>query len=223
MSLSQTLLELSHRHRAELPPHERADFDDELDRLRMMRVTEEGLGVGDPLPDFALEDGAGRLWTSGELLDRGPLVLALFRGGWCPYCELTMLALEDARPAIEALGATAIGVMPGDRDLVARTMAKRGVCFPLLADPANGFARMCGLTYELSPGHIRIHRVRGRDLPAMHHEPIWRLPVPAVFVVEPSARVAFAFSDVDPSRWPDPDALLASLEDLRNAHALSNR
>ena len=139
MSLSQTLLELSRRHMAELPSHERADFADELDRLRMMRVAEDGLGVGDPLPDFALEDGAGRVWTSSELLDRGPLVLALFRGGWCPYCDITMLALEDARPAIETLGATAVGVMPGGRSEVAAAAAKRGVRFPLLADPANGF------------------------------------------------------------------------------------
>jgi peroxiredoxin len=223
MSLSQTLLELNRRHMAELPPHERADFEDELDRLRMMRVAEDGLGVGDPLPDFSLEDGAGRIWTSGGLLDHGPLVLALFRGGWCPYCELTMLALEDARPAIEALGASAVGIMPGGPAEVANAAAMRGVRYPLLADPANGFARMCGLAYELSPGHVRIHRTRGRDFPALHHDAIWRLPVPAVFVVEPSARVAFAFSDVDPSSWPDPDALLASLEDLRNVHALSNR
>jgi peroxiredoxin len=223
MSLSQTLLELNRRHMAELPPHERTDVEDELDRLRMMRVAEEGLGVGDPLPDFALEDGAGRVWTSGELLDHGPLVLALFRGGWCPYCDLTMLALEDARPAIEALGATTVGVMPGGREQVTAATAKRGVRYPLLADPANGFAAMCGLTYELSPAHIRIHRARGRDFPKLHAEQIWRLPVPAVFVVEPSARVAFAFSDVDPSRWADPDALLASLEELRHAHALSKR
>lgn len=223
MSLSQTLLELSRRHLAELPPHERAEFEDELDRLRMMRVAEEGLGVGDSLPDFALEDGAGRTWTSSELLDHGPLVLALFRGGWCPYCELTMLALEDARPAIEALGARAVGVMPGGREQVASAAAKRGIRYPLLADPANGFARMCGLAYELSPGHARIHQVRGRNFPALHNDAIWRLPVPAVFVVEPNARVAFAFSDVDPSRWPDPDALLASLEQLRHAHAVSHR
>lgn len=222
-TLPQTLHELSRRHMAALSPRERADIEDELDRLRMMRVAEDGLGVGDPLPDFALEDGAGRVWTSGELLDRGPLVLALFRGGWCPYCDLTMLALEDARPAIEALGATAVGVMPGGRDEVARSAARRALRYPLLADPANGFARMCGLTYELSPAHIRIHKDRGRDFPALHSAPAWHLPVPAVFVVEPSARVAWAFSDVDPAHWPDPQALLASLEDLRNAHALSNR
>jgi peroxiredoxin len=134
-----------------------------------------------------------------------------------------MLALEDARPAIEALGATAVGVMPGGREQVAKAAADRAIRYPLLADPANGFARMCGLTYELSPAHIRIHADRGRDFRALHHEPVWHLPVPAVFVVEPSARVAWAFSDVDPARWPDPQELLASLETLRNAHALSNR
>ena len=151
---------------AALSPRERADIEDELDRLRMMRVAEDGLAVGDPLPDFSLEDGAGRVWTSGELLDRGPLVLALFRGGWCPYCDLTMLALEDARPAIEALGATAVGVMPGGREVRSPSAAaERAIRYPLLADPANGFARMCGLTYELSPAHIRIHKDRGRDFP----------------------------------------------------------
>jgi len=223
MSLSQTLLELSRHHMAALSARERADFEDELDRLRMLRVAEDGLSVGDSLPDFSLEDGAGRVWSSGELLDRGPLVLALFRGGWCPYCELTMLALEDARPAIEALGATPVGIMPGGREEVSRTAARRGVRYPLLADPANGFARMCGLVYELSAAHVRIHKDRGRDLRTLHGEAVWHLPVPAVFVVEPSARVAWAFSDVDPSHWPDPQALLASLEDLRHAHALSNR
>ena len=55
MSLRQTLLELGRRHMAALPDRDRADFEDELDRLRMLRVAEEGLGLGDLLPDFALE------------------------------------------------------------------------------------------------------------------------------------------------------------------------
>ena len=223
MTLTATLLELSRRHRAALDARDRADFEDELDRLRMLRVPEDGLDLGDYLPDFALEDAAGRTWTSDELLDRGPLVLALFRGDWCPFCELTMAALEAARPTIEALGATAVGVMPDRPPAIARTAARRHVGYLLLSDPANAFARTCGLAYDLSPGHIRIHQERGRDLPAMHGDRTWRLPVPAVFVVEPTARVAFAFSDADPSRWPDPEALLASLRELGDAHALLNR
>jgi len=43
--------------------------------------------------------------------------------------------------------------------------------------------------------------------------------VPAVLVVAPDARIAFAFADVDPARWPDPEELLRSLDGLRDAHA----
>ena len=149
MMLKQTLLELGRHHRAALSVRDRADFEDELDRLRMMRLAEEGLGLGDLLPDFALEDVAGRVWTSGELLDHGPLVLALFRGDWCPYCDLTMVALEKARPAIEALGAMAVGILPDGREHIASTVARRGLGYLLLSDPANAFSRTCAI----SPPH----------------------------------------------------------------------
>ncbi|MFZ5784364.1 MAG: peroxiredoxin-like family protein [Pseudomonadota bacterium] len=219
----ETLRRLSDRHIAALPERDRLDFEDELDRLRMMRVAEDGLGLGDFLPDFALADSGGRTWTSHELLDRGPLVLALFRGGWCPYCDLTMTALEEARPAIEILGASVAGIMPDPPGHLAETARRRALRYLLLSDPANRFARVCGLAYELSPGHVRIHKDRGRDLAALHGDSTWRLPVPAVFVVGPDARVAYAFSDADPARWPDPEELLASLQALRDAHALSKR
>jgi peroxiredoxin len=223
MALADTLRRLSERHTAMLSERDHADFEDELDRLRMMRVTEEGLGLGDHLPDFELLDGEGRLWSSQGLLDRGPLVLALFRGDWCPYCDLTMAVLEEARPAIEGLGASVVGIMPGKRVSVAETAKRRGLHYPLLADPGNGFAATCGLTYELSAGHARIHRERGRNLAALHGEATWRLPVPAVFVADSQARVAYAFADVDPARWPDPQELLASLRALRDAHALAKQ
>lgn len=223
MNLVQTLRDLNDRHRAGLSPRDRADLQDELDRLRMIRLVEEGLGLGDHLPDFALADSTGRQWTSQELLDRGPLVLALFRGGWCPYCDLTMAALEEARPAIESLGAFAVGIMPERVQNIAMTVERRGIGYPMLSDPANGFARTCGLAYDLCPAYIRIHRARGRDFPALHGDTHWRLPVPAVFVVAPDARVAFAFADVDPACWPDPEALLTALQVLRDTHALSNR
>ncbi|MBV8413120.1 MAG: redoxin domain-containing protein, partial [Alphaproteobacteria bacterium] len=127
MNFADTLRRLSEGHMTALSERERRDFQDELDRLRMLRTVEDGLGLGDYLPDFELLDGEGRLWSSQALLDRGPLVLALFRGDWCPYCALTMAALEDARPAIEALGVSVVGFMPGRRVAVAETGKRRGL------------------------------------------------------------------------------------------------
>ena len=72
-------------------------------------------------------------------------------------------------------------------------------------------------------GFYRIHAERGRDFRRLHEDTTWRLPIPAVYVVAPDARVVFAFSDVDPARWPDPEELIRSIDALRDSHALSNR
>jgi peroxiredoxin len=217
MNLKQTLEALRDRHMADIDDFARRAFEDELDRLRMMRVAEDGLGVGDVLPDFALDGADGRLWRSGDLLDRGPLVLAFFRGGWCPYCDVTMAALDRATPALAATGASVAGIMPETIEHVRRTADMRRPAFTLLSDPCNAYARLCGLVYELSRDHIRLHRDRRRDLPALHGDTVWRLPVPAVFVVESTGRVVFAFSDADPARWPDPGELIDSLNALGHA------
>ena len=43
---------------------------------------EPGLGVGDAAPPFRLPDQDGNMVDSADLLARGPLVVALFRGHW---------------------------------------------------------------------------------------------------------------------------------------------
>jgi hypothetical protein len=43
---------------------------------------EPGLGAGDTLPRFRLPDQDDNVVDSAELLARGPLVVALFRGHW---------------------------------------------------------------------------------------------------------------------------------------------
>ena len=77
-----------------LGPVDREALAAAIDRLRMLQLVEQGLAVGDVLPDFTLPDVGGRIVTSDELLPRGPVALAFFRGPWCPYCSLTLEALK---------------------------------------------------------------------------------------------------------------------------------
>jgi peroxiredoxin len=128
-----------------------------------------------------------------------------------------MAALDRATSALRTLGATVLGIMPETIEHVRRAASLRGLSYGLLSDPRNEYAGLCGLTYDLSPDHVRIHTERHRDLRRLHGDTRWRLPVPAVFIVEPSGRVVFAFSDADPSRWPDPEELVDSLNALSRA------
>jgi peroxiredoxin len=50
--------------------------------------------------------------TGSEL----PVVLSFYRGGWCPYCNLELRALQKALPEITRLGARLVAVSPQTPD-----------------------------------------------------------------------------------------------------------
>jgi peroxiredoxin len=219
VSLKDELDAVRARSRAALDEKDRRVLDDAVERLRMMQIAEHALAPGDILPDFALPDAKGRVHTSETYLERGPLVLGFFRGGWCPYCDATLRALERARPSIEALGASLVGVTPDGPEAVARAVAEKGLNFALLSDPGGRFTRLCGALFELTEAHIAFYRARGLDLPALHAGSGWVLPVPCLYVVRPDGQVVFAHADPDYTRRAEPEAILGALAGSAQAAA----
>src|SRR3954471_19940750 len=132
-----------------------------IEDLRVRQVAEQSLRAGETLPDFALPDAEERVVTSDGLLDRGPLVLAFFRGGWCPYCDAALRALERVRPAFEGLGATLVGVSPLRGEELRRVTEEKGLRFTLLSDP--------GRLRPALRGTVRGGRGPCRLLPAPRH------------------------------------------------------
>src|SRR3712207_2216904 len=120
MELRDQLDKLKVELRGSLEPSVQRTLSDMIERLRMLQIVEHAPAIGEVLPDFTLPDSTGRTVTSDGLLDKGPLVLAFFRGPWCPYCSLTLTALEEIRPSIEELGATLVGVSPVKPEELAR-------------------------------------------------------------------------------------------------------
>jgi hypothetical protein len=80
MKLQSRLDEVKRQLIAVLDQAERAELEVAIERLRMLQIVEQGLAIGDVLPDFALPDRAGQIVASDDLLACGPLVLTFFRG-----------------------------------------------------------------------------------------------------------------------------------------------
>jgi peroxiredoxin len=198
-----------------LDPAEWEGLRDAIERLRMRQLAEHGPQVGDTLPDFALPDAAGRVVASGELLDRGPLVLAFFRGGWCPYCDRTLRALEAARPRLEEAGATLAGVAPCRPEELARVAAEKGLGYLLLSDTGGRLAALCGLLYAMTPAQIAFYRDRwGADVPAVGAGTGWELPLAASYVAGRDGVIAYAFADADWARRAEPEDLVGAVRAL---------
>jgi peroxiredoxin len=173
--------------------------------------------VGDAAPDFTLPDQDRRRVSLRELLERGPVVLSFFRGGWCPYCSLSLRALERAFQAFRRQDAAVLAIAPE----AGRCHASGGDCwwlpFPVLTDHDNAVARRYGLVLALPPDVQEAYRQLGHDLPAINKVPRWELPMPAGYVVAPDGRIVFAAVDPRPYRRMEPADALAAVEARRQA------
>jgi peroxiredoxin len=221
MSLRDQLNECNEQLLKVLDPVDRKALEDTIERLRMLQLVEQGLAVGDLLPEFALPDGNALIVTSEELLARGPLALAFFRGPWCPYCSLALQALEEARPRIEDLGASLVAVAPMPADELRQLAAERGLGLRLLSDATADYARVCGVQFEMTEGgtalYGRLAARFGLEIPNLDAASGWELPIPATYVAGRDGVIRYAFGDADWSKRAEPEDIVGVVESLAQA------
>lgn len=82
MSLQEKLHEISKQSGGKIPDDVQDKMRQATQDLKDSGQAERALGVGDKMPGFSLEDSAGNVVNSSDLLQKGPLVLTFFRGVW---------------------------------------------------------------------------------------------------------------------------------------------
>lgn len=173
------------------------------------------LGIGDPAPGFSLPDAHGGSVGLGARLAQGPVVLAFYRGAWCPYCNIQLRALQAALPEMQALGASLIAISPQAPDESLSNIEKQKLAFDVLSDSGCEVAGDYGVAFALAEELRPIYSDLGNALPGKNAADDWRLPIPATFVIAGDGRVAFADVDADYRNRAEPDAILATLTRLR--------
>ena len=82
MSLAERLDAIREAGAKRIPSEKRAVMGAALQALRDSGVASGFIKAGDPLPELALQDTRGQMMRSANLLDRGAVVLTVFRGHW---------------------------------------------------------------------------------------------------------------------------------------------
>ncbi len=221
MRLRDKLAECNAQLLQVLDPVDRKALEDTIERLRMLQLVEQGPSVGDLLPDFALPDAGGTIVSSEELLARGPLALAFFRGPWCPYCSMALQALDEVRPTIENLGASLVAVAPMPVGELRELVADRRLGLTLLSDLDGRYAQVCGLAFEMTEEgkglYQRLAARFGLEIPGLGPDLDWQLPIPATFVTDRGGVITYAFGDADWARRADPEAITVAVQRLAQA------
>ena len=81
-SLNRQLAEQKAKSRSRLPPDVVAAMQDANAELLSLGIPDRCLKEGGEAPDFALQNARGRTVKLSELLVRGPVVVAFYRGAW---------------------------------------------------------------------------------------------------------------------------------------------
>jgi peroxiredoxin len=182
-------------------------------------IAARALQAGDFAPDFTLPDARGGVITLSRLLARGPVVLSFYRGGWCPYCNLELRALQRALPDIKRLGAELVAISPQTPDESLSTAEKNALSFAVLSDEGSRVAQSFGVAFELAAFLRPIYTRLGHGLPERNGDASWRLPIPATYVIGADRRIALGFVDTDYRNRLEPADVLAALASVRPARA----
>ena len=185
------------------------------DELVASGAQDRALKTGDIAPEFTLPDVDGNPVSSKALLAKGPLVVTFYRGVWCPYCNLDLSALEQARSEIESRGANLVAISEQTAPNSRKSQRQNGLGFPILGDHGGEIAAQFGVRWTL-PNYLReVHKMLGADLTQFNGEDSWTLPMPARYVIAQDGTIAYAEVNADYTRRPEPSAVLPVLEQLR--------
>ena len=223
ISLQDRLDRITQNTRALVQPERLAVSEKATEDLFNTGIEDRILKVGAQAPAFTLEDAlTNKPVSSADLLALGPLVVNFFRGRWDPYCVTELETWRDLHTELRRNGAIFISISPQTSRQNNFTLQQHGLRYPLLSDPGAVIAEKFGIAYTIPEPHRRYYRSILINIPfnnaglSYHNatEASWRLPLPAVFVIDQTNTITFAEAHADFRVRPEPTDVFAALNQL---------
>ena len=162
--------------------------------------------VGDKAPDFTLNNALGKPVALSEYLNKGKVVLTWYRGNWCPYCNLTLHALQEELSNFKAHGANLIALTPEVPDESISTLDKHNLRFEVLSDVGNKVAKEFGIVFQLTNEVAEMYN-QSFELNNHNGDESNELPLAATYIINEKGEIVYAFLDADYRNRAEPSEL----------------
>ena len=211
MTIADRVATMHDKTTSEMPAEMLETFSSERRRMGEQGVPSGAAGVGDVIADVELIDIHGMPVTLRAAQQGSAAVVVLYRGDWCPYCNLALRAYqEDLVPALTGRGITLIAISPQKPDRSLSVKEKNELSFVVLSDPGNQIATALGVLTSHSESVKKIQGSIGIDVAASNHDGTHTVPIPTVVIIDAEGVI----------RWIDihPDyATRTEVSDIVNA------
>lgn len=200
---------------ASAPPGVVAALHGSVAELVQTGLVRQAVKAGERAPPFRLRSGTGDFVALSEALDRGPVVVSFFRGGWCPFCRLELRALADAQSEIERLGARLVGLSP-------LPDADSHSSFLILKDPGCRIAARYRIAFIVARQFRPAYLALGYPERLKKGPNRWVLPLPATYIIDRDGIVMLSYVDADYTTRLGPTEIAVALSHLRLRANLSS-
>lgn len=177
-----------------------------VDQVEKSGITSSAKQVGDIAPDFKLNNALGNPVSLKDYLGKGKVVLTWYRGGWCPYCNLMLHALQEELANFKAQGANLIALTPELPDESISTAEKHDLEFEVLSDVGNKVAREYGIVYKLTD-EVATKYNQQFGLNKRNGDESNELPLAATYIINEEGEIVYAFLDADYTNRAEPSDL----------------
>ena len=185
----------------------------EQSRLRSEEVPVVSVALGANLPNAPLLDRDGVQTWLYDALGPSTCALVFYRGGWCPYCSLTLAHYQrELLPRLRERGIGLVAISPQTPSASNDSIADGSLEFTVLTDPANFLVTALGILTEPSTAVRAAQADLGFDIADSNADATGGIPYPTVLVVDAGRIVRFADVQMDYTRRTEVSDILAAVD-----------
>jgi peroxiredoxin len=197
------------------PDPRMAAFAREQAGLAHVQVPAGVAEVGSRLPDADLLAPDGSPLSLAGAVGDGLTVLVLYRGAWCPYCNITLRTYQsELLPGLRERGAELVALSPQKPDGSLTMKEKHDLEFDVLSDPGLAVARAIGVLTQPTEEALAAQIDLGLDLGEVNADGTVAVPMPTVAIVDGGLTIRWIDVHPDYTTRTEPDEILAALDRL---------
>ncbi|TYA89215.1 peroxiredoxin-like family protein [Seonamhaeicola marinus] len=215
MKLSQILAERKAKNEINIPAEKWAVMQRSTNEVKKRQLASKALQTGDELPSFILPDIHGNTITL-EGYEDDFLIVSFYRGGWCPFCNMELKALQNILPELNKLNTLLVAISPETPDNSITTSEKNGLSFSVLSDINNRYAKSLGLVFELPEDLRTVYHSFNINVEKHNGNQDYELPMPATYVVNKNRQIIYSFTPEDYTVRLEPELILEIIKNKPN-------
>ncbi len=200
--------------KAKSAPEQTEMFERGVTDVKNSGVLESAKKTGDIAPGFKLMDATGKQAALVDFLKNGPVVLTWYRGGWCPYCNLALHAMQEHLAEIKAAGAALVAISPEQPDSSLTTVERHSLEFAVLSDLHNKVARDYGIVFTL-PDYLQPIYDNNLKLSEYNLDKSMELPLAATYIIGTDGLIKWHYLNGDYRERAEPADIVAALNELK--------